>query len=212
MPAQQRVRLDNEECRPPGTDAVGQEHQQRAVGARAAGPLNTAAEDGELVAEERVLGRERGLAPRQVGERADGKRRAHRAGGGQEALAEAVRGSAADRDQAVQQADRLWTIPSFVDGIVQGGRDCSRGPVPRIERRIARNADTGCQSDCSDGLLGQDSGWWPAPCQTNNPVSNCSPSPRATVSARAMAPTSDSGRRPAESSAVARYSGTMIRR
>ena len=54
------------------------------------------------MAEERVLGHQRGLAPRQVSERGYGKGRERRARGGQEAAADAVRGGTADRDHAVQ--------------------------------------------------------------------------------------------------------------
>jgi hypothetical protein len=49
MPAQQRVRLDDEQCRPPRADAAGQEHQQRAVGGPTAGALDAAPQDEELL-------------------------------------------------------------------------------------------------------------------------------------------------------------------
>ena len=66
----------------------------------AARALDAAVEDRELVAQERVLGHQRGLAARQIGERAD-QGRDNRASGGQQSAAQALHSSAADHDQAV---------------------------------------------------------------------------------------------------------------
>ncbi len=72
----------------------------------AARPRDAAVQDGELVAEERVLGHEFRLAPPQIGEGAGSQGRDSRTRGGQQPTAEAVSSGAADRDQAVQQVDR----------------------------------------------------------------------------------------------------------
>jgi hypothetical protein len=100
MPAQQGGGLHDAQRRAPGGDAAGQEHEQRAVGRRAAGPCDAAMQDGELVPEERVLGHQRPLASHQIGERADGKGHNCRARGGQESPTEAMHGGTAEHEQA----------------------------------------------------------------------------------------------------------------
>jgi hypothetical protein len=101
MPAEHGSGLHDEERRSPRPHAAGQEHQQRAIGPGATRPLDAAVQDGELVAEERVLGDERRLAPRQVGEGADGEGRDGRARGGQQSAADALRCRVAEHDHAV---------------------------------------------------------------------------------------------------------------
>jgi hypothetical protein len=56
MPAQERVGLHDQQRLPPGPDATGQEHQQPPVGRGAAGTLDAAPQDEELLPQQRVLG------------------------------------------------------------------------------------------------------------------------------------------------------------
>jgi hypothetical protein len=85
---------------------AGQEHQQGAIRRGATGPLDAAVQEAELVAEKRILGHQRRLAPHQISESADYEGRGGRASGGQQSPAETLHDGAAERDQAVQQAAR----------------------------------------------------------------------------------------------------------
>ena len=105
MPAQKRLGLDDQQRRAPGPDATGQEHEQGTVNRGAAWPPDAAAQDGELVPQERVLGHQRRPTPNQVGEGADCQRGDGRASSGEEPPVEAAHGGAADSDQAAQRAD-----------------------------------------------------------------------------------------------------------
>ena len=105
MPAQERLGLDDQEGRAPGAEATGQEHEQGAIGRGAARPPGAAAQDGQLVAEERVLCHQRRPTPDQVGEAADSQRGNRRAGGGEEPPMEAAHDGAADSNQTMQRAD-----------------------------------------------------------------------------------------------------------
>jgi len=66
-----------------------------------------------LVAEEGVLGDERRLATRQIGDGADRQGRDSWAGGGEQPPAETVRGGAA--------GGWIWTARSFMDGAARNG-------------------------------------------------------------------------------------------
>jgi hypothetical protein len=59
MPAQERVGLDEQHRLPPSADAASQEHEQRAVGRRAARALGAPSQDDALLPEEGILGVER---------------------------------------------------------------------------------------------------------------------------------------------------------
>jgi len=106
VPAQERVGLDDQYGLTPSADTAGQEHQQCSVDGAEAGPLDAAAQDGELVPKEGVLGHERRLTPRQVDEGADSDGRGGRAGSGQQSVTDALDGGASERDQAMEQAGR----------------------------------------------------------------------------------------------------------
>ena len=98
MPAPERGGRHDVQRRPPRLDPTGQEHQQGAIGPGAARPFDAAAQDAELVAEEGILGHQRRLAARQVGEGADNEGRGGRARGCQQPLVKAARGGVAERD------------------------------------------------------------------------------------------------------------------
>jgi hypothetical protein len=91
---------------------------QAAVG-WAVQPFDTAAQDAELVAEESILGHERGLAARQISEGADSEGRDGRARGGQQPVLEAMDDGATAPDQAAEQASRQGQLP-FRDGAHPG--------------------------------------------------------------------------------------------
>ena len=55
MPAQQGVRLDEEQRVPRGTQAAGQQHQQRPIRLGATGSLDLPLQDDQLLAQEGVL-------------------------------------------------------------------------------------------------------------------------------------------------------------
>ncbi len=66
MPAQQRVRLHDEQRGAPPTDEARQEDEAEAVGGGGHGPLDLAGEDHELLAQEGILGDQRGLRPSEI--------------------------------------------------------------------------------------------------------------------------------------------------
>lgn len=68
MPAEQGVGLNDQQRLPPRCHAVGEQHEERAVGRGAAGAGDATMQDEQLLAEEGVLGDKRGLAARQVAE------------------------------------------------------------------------------------------------------------------------------------------------
>lgn len=74
MPAQQGVRLDDEQCGPPATHEARQEHQRHTVSRRERGGRNLALQHAELLPQERILGHQRGLAHGHVGDRATHRR------------------------------------------------------------------------------------------------------------------------------------------
>jgi hypothetical protein len=63
------VGLHERRCLPPGPDAAGQEHQERAPGGGAARALDAAPQDEALVAQRRVLGDQRRLAAAPIRQR-----------------------------------------------------------------------------------------------------------------------------------------------
>src|SRR4051794_27717301 len=68
MPAQQGLRLDDQQGLAPGPKTTGQQHQERPVGRGAARALDAAPQDDDLLAQERVLGDEGGPTAHEVGE------------------------------------------------------------------------------------------------------------------------------------------------
>jgi CheY-like chemotaxis protein len=131
VPAQERIRPDDEQRRPPRADAARQQDQQRTIARRTAGSPDAVVQDGELMAQERVLGHQRRLAPRQIGEGTGYEGRGGRTGGGQKSPMEALRGGAAEGDQAAQQADRHGGGSSFVYGATRDRGECSRALAQR---------------------------------------------------------------------------------
>jgi len=69
MPAEQGLGLHNEQGGPPGSDAGGEQDQQRAVCRRAVDTLDAALQHDALLTQQRVLGDERAFAAGQVGQR-----------------------------------------------------------------------------------------------------------------------------------------------
>ena len=84
------------------------------VGWGAARPRDAAAQDGELVTEERILGHERQPAAHQIAERANSDGRGGRADGGRELVLEAADDGATKREQAVEQASWHGQLPSVM--------------------------------------------------------------------------------------------------
>jgi len=68
MPAQQGLRVDDEEGLPPQAHAAGQEHQECPVPRGAAWPLHTPAQNDDLLTQQRILCDEGGLATHEVGQ------------------------------------------------------------------------------------------------------------------------------------------------
>jgi len=66
MPAQQGLRLDDEQGLPPGTNPAGQQHQERAVRWRRNRARDAPAQHEQLLAQERVLGEQLRPAAHQV--------------------------------------------------------------------------------------------------------------------------------------------------
>jgi len=69
MPAQQGVRLNDEQCGPPAMRQARQEHQRHTIAGCEGGLLDLALEHDELLPQERVLGYQRGFAHGYVGNR-----------------------------------------------------------------------------------------------------------------------------------------------
>jgi len=67
VPAQQRLRLDDEEGLPPGAGPAGEQHQERAIRRRRGRALDPTAQHDQLVAQEGVLGEQLRPATQQVG-------------------------------------------------------------------------------------------------------------------------------------------------
>ena len=103
MPAQERIGLNNQQRLPPGTNAVGEEHQSYAVGRSAAGAFHAPPEDQELLAQQRVLRDQLGLAADEIsecpgeGRCCGGFRHRH------EATAESVEGGVTAADDTTQE-------------------------------------------------------------------------------------------------------------
>ncbi|HSH79826.1 MAG TPA: hypothetical protein VLA19_14975, partial [Herpetosiphonaceae bacterium] len=88
MPAQERLRLDDEERLPPRSDAARQEHQERPVGGSAVGALDAAPQDEELLSQQGVLGEQLRLAAWQIRQGPDEWASQRRLCGGQRATKE----------------------------------------------------------------------------------------------------------------------------
>ena len=71
MPAQERIGLDDKEGFLPSPDPAGEEDEPRAIGWGESWLVNLAVEDDELLAEERVLGNEFGIATSEIEGRAE---------------------------------------------------------------------------------------------------------------------------------------------
>jgi len=69
MPAQQRLRLDDEERGLPAAHKARQQHKQDAIAGRDCGTLDLAPQHDQLLPEERVLGHQRGLGHGHVSDR-----------------------------------------------------------------------------------------------------------------------------------------------
>ena len=80
MPAQERIGLDDKEGFLPPPDPAGEEDEPRAIGWGESWLVNLAVEDDELLAEERVLGNELGIAASEIEGRAEKDRIAKRPG------------------------------------------------------------------------------------------------------------------------------------
>ena len=91
MPAQERIRLEDEDGFLPTPDPAGEENEPKAIGWGEAWLVNLAVEDNELLAEEGVLGDELGVATSDVEGRAEKNRIARRPG--------ELEGSAFERQQ-----------------------------------------------------------------------------------------------------------------
>ena len=71
MPAKQRIGLDDKEGFLPPPDPAGEEDEPEAIGWGAPWLVDLAVEDDELLAEERVLGNEFGIATSEIEGRAE---------------------------------------------------------------------------------------------------------------------------------------------
>jgi len=71
MPAQERIGLEDEDGFLPSPDPAGEEDEPRAIGWGESWLVNLAVEDDELLAEERVLGNELGIAASEIEGRAE---------------------------------------------------------------------------------------------------------------------------------------------
>jgi len=71
MPAQERIRLEDEDGFLPGPDPAGEEDEPEAIGWGGPRLPNLAVEDDELLAEEGVLGNELGIAASEIEGRAE---------------------------------------------------------------------------------------------------------------------------------------------
>ena len=71
MPAQERIRLEDEEGFLPTPDSAGEEDEPEAIGWGEAWLVNLAVKDDELLAEEGVLRNEFGIAASEIEGRAD---------------------------------------------------------------------------------------------------------------------------------------------
>jgi len=87
VPAQERLWLHDEDRLPPSPDAARQDHQERPVDGAAAGALDAAAEDEELLAQQRVFGDQLRSTAAQIRQQPGGLGRPGRLRGGQHAAA-----------------------------------------------------------------------------------------------------------------------------
>jgi hypothetical protein len=78
MPAQDRLRPEDEQRLPPVPHLAREHHHECAIGTHAVRPLARAVEHEELLAQQQVLGDELRLAARQIGDRADQRGRGER--------------------------------------------------------------------------------------------------------------------------------------
>jgi len=86
VPPQERVGLYDDQGLPPRPHAAGQQDQERPVHRGAARALDAAPQDGELVAQQGVLGDQGGLAAREVRQGTDDERHGVGLGGDHEAM------------------------------------------------------------------------------------------------------------------------------
>jgi len=98
VPAEERLGPHQEEGLTPGADPADEQHQERAVGRRHARALRAAAQDDDLVAEERILGEQLRATPQQVRAHPSAVRRRWSR---PDAVAEGVPYTRADRGQAL---------------------------------------------------------------------------------------------------------------
>lgn len=74
VPAQDGLGLDDQDGLGSGPEAAGQQHQQRPIALGAARARDAAAQDEELLTQQRILGDEFGFTPYNVGQCADDER------------------------------------------------------------------------------------------------------------------------------------------
>jgi hypothetical protein len=106
VPAQDGLWLDDEQRVTPGGQPTGEQDEDGAVGAGAAGALHAASEDEELLAEEGVLEQEVRLAAPQVGHGADEEGSGRGLGEGAQTSLEDVDEGTRSGGQVVEQVDQ----------------------------------------------------------------------------------------------------------
>jgi len=156
MPAQERVRLDDQQGLLPGPDATGEQHQERPIGRCATRALDAAPQYEELAAQEGILGEEGGPTAHEVGERARRNRRFGGSRRGEQALPKRAGEGSSELGTTAEEASQHREAPHRV----QAAQDrhtpvthCRRVPLP-LDTSMWRSART-------DIPNGQHTGTWP---------------------------------------------------
>jgi len=66
VPAQQRLRPNDQQCLPPGADPTSEEHQERAIRRRHGWARDVAAQHDHLLAKEGILGEQLRPTPQEI--------------------------------------------------------------------------------------------------------------------------------------------------
>ena len=161
MPAQERVRLDDQQGLPPATDAAGKEHEHRAVGRGAAGALDAALEDRELLPQQDILSDQLGPTAAQIGERPRNERGCDRLRRSGEVAAEGPQGrtrrasmggsfwAATIRGRARWRLAATWSRVGRADAAVASTTIALRGSGICVGSTDAAPSPTACSEERS---------------------------------------------------------------
>ncbi len=126
MPTQEGIGLDEQQGLLPAADPARQEHQERAVDRGAARVLHASREHDQLLAQERILGNQVGLAADQVGQRPGEDGGSGGLRGGREATTDCTQGGTPGAGDAPQELSEHGQRSLASGRVCDASRECAR--------------------------------------------------------------------------------------